>query len=109
MNQIYKKNEFIVVPFYRTRKKREFMIINVDKKDKHGFNKAHTHLRSFDMSKYLITLAINKHINNSLSPYLLRSLIRISTDDNYIGQLEELISVKRQKGKKKSYYNTGGK
>lgn len=105
MNQIYKRDNFVIVPFYKTRKKIEFMIINNSKKRKQGFEKAHTHLRSFEMAKYLINLSINNKINSSLSPYLLKSLIRISEDEKYISDLENLISVKRQKGKKMGYRN----
>jgi hypothetical protein len=104
MNQIFKKDEFIIVPFFRTSKKKEFMVINTSKEFKQG----HTHLKSFEMAKYLVQLAKAKKINNSLSPYLLTSLKRISVEENYIAKLEELIAVKRAKGKKRAYYNTKG-
>jgi predicted DNA-binding WGR domain protein len=101
MNQIYKKGEFIITPFWRTSKRKEFMVVNTEKEFKHG----HTHLKSFEMAQYLIRLARAKKINNGLSPYLLTSLKRISEDEEYIKKLDDLIREKRRKGKKQAYYN----
>jgi hypothetical protein len=100
MNQIFKKDEFIITPFYKGRKQ-EFMVVNTKKEFKNG----HTHLKSFKMAKYLINLARSKKINSGLRPYLLTSLARISNDQEYIMKLEEILAVKRTKGKKASYYN----
>ena len=100
MNQIFKKDEFIIIPFYKGRKQ-EFMVVNTKKEFKNG----HTHLKSFKMAKYLINLARCKKINSGLRPYLLTSLTRISMDHEYIEKLEELLTVKRSKGNKASYYN----
>lgn len=100
MNQIYKKDEFIIIPFFKGRKQ-EFMVVNTKKEFKNG----HTHLKSFKMAKYLISLARCQKINSGLRPYLLTSLTRISTDHEYIQKLEELLAVKRSKGHKAPYYN----
>ncbi|WP_254865270.1 hypothetical protein [Solibacillus isronensis] len=100
MNQIFKKDEFIIIPFYKGRKQ-EFMVVNTKKEFKNG----HTHLKSFKMAKYLINLARCQKINSGLRPYLLTSLTRISADREYIQKLEELLAVKRSKGSKASYYN----
>lgn len=100
MNQIFKKDEFIIIPFYKG-KKQEFMVVNTRKE----FENGHTHLKSFKMAKYLINLARCKKINSGLRPYLLTSLIRISRDPDYIEKLKELLAVKKSKGSKASYYN----
>nr|WP_106781894.1 hypothetical protein [Lysinibacillus timonensis] len=100
MNQIFKKDEFIITPFYKGRKQ-EFMVVNTKKEFKNG----HTHLKSFKMAKYLINLARYKKINSGLRPYLLTSLTRISNDLEYINKLEEVLAIKRSKGKKASYFN----
>ncbi|CAM5196605.1 putative protein OS=Ureibacillus acetophenoni OX=614649 GN=SAMN05877842_105111 PE=4 SV=1 [Ureibacillus acetophenoni] len=100
MNQIFKKEEFIITPFYKGRRQ-EFMVVNTKKEFKNG----HTHLKSFKMAKYLINLARCKKINSGLRPYLLTSLTRISNDQEYIQKLEEVLAVKRNKGKKASYFN----
>lgn len=100
MNQIFKKDEFIIIPFFKGRKQ-EFMVVNTKKEFKNG----HTHLKSFKMAKYLINLARYKKINAGLRPYLLTSLKRISKDQEYIEKLEEILEVKKNKGNKDSYYN----
>src|SRR5699024_8739076 len=99
VNQIYKRNSFIIVPFFKGKNKKEFMIINLEKKKLEGFKKSHTHIKSFKMGKYLINLAITKKINSGLSPYLLTSLKRISNDDKHISDIEDLIKTKRNKKK----------
>jgi hypothetical protein len=104
MNQIFKKDEFIIVPFFKG-KRQEFMIVNTKKE----FKKGHTHLKSFKMAKYLIGLAKTKQINCGLRPYFLTSLTRISEDREYIAQVNEVLAEKRRKGKKLSYRNVGGR
>jgi len=105
MNQIYKKDKFIIVPFFKKNSSTEYMIVNTEKQKRKGFKLSHTHIKSFKMGKYLIELAIHKRINNGLSPYLLRSIIRITDDQKFTEDLEELIAVKKQKGKKLGYRN----
>jgi hypothetical protein len=104
MNQIFKKDEFIVVPFYKG-KRQEFMVVNTKKDFKNG----HTHLKSFKMAKYLIYLVRDKKINGGLRPYFLTSLTRLSEDEEYIGKVNEVIIEKKRKGKKLGYRNVGGR
>jgi hypothetical protein len=104
MNQIFRKDEFIITPFYKG-KRQEFMVVNTKK----PFKKGHTHIKSFKMAKYLIFLVRAKKINSGLQPYLLTSLTRISNDEDYIEKVNEVITEKRRKGKKLSYRNVGGR
>jgi len=104
MNQIYKKDEFIITPFYKGNRQ-EFMVVNTKKIFKDG----HTHLKSFKMAKYLISLVHSKKINSGLSLYLLTSLTRLSQDEDYINNITNLIAEKKHKGKKLSYRNVGGR
>jgi hypothetical protein len=104
VNQIYRKDDFIIVPFFKG-KKREFMVINLRKKDRMGFKNAHSHLRSYDMCVYLINLARKKRVNGSLSRYLLASLIRISDDDQYCEKLSDILEVKANKSGSTHYRN----
>lgn len=83
MNQVYKKNEYIVVPVSNG-----FLIINIDK----VFKKGHTHVKSLDICKLLISLAINKKLPKNVN--FVDNLIRISVDKNYI---KELIEIKDDK------------
>lgn len=104
MNQIFKKEEFIIVPFYKG-KKQEFMVVNTNKEFKVG----HTHLKSFKMAKYLIYLVRDKKINGGLRPYFLTSLTRLSDDVEYIEKVNEVLYEKKRKGKKLGYRNVGGR
>lgn len=104
MTQIYKKDEFIIVQFKKG-KAREFMVVNTKKADKEGFKNAHTHLKSYDMSKYIISLVRKGKINNGLSIYLLTSLERVSEDVQYQRKVRELINTKKSKGQSQNYHN----
>jgi predicted nucleic acid binding AN1-type Zn finger protein len=52
------------------------------------FSEGHTHINNYHTAKWLIDLAIHRTIPNRKSNYFLDSLIRISTDANYIEQLK---------------------
>lgn len=59
---------------------------------RHAFEDAHTHIKNLNTAKYIAQLAAYKRLpkKGHLSEYLLISLIRISDDNNYIRQLNEL-------------------
>jgi hypothetical protein len=59
---------------------------------RHDFNDAHTHIKNLSTAKYIAHLAVYKKLpkKGHLSEYLIISLIRISDDNNYIRQLNEL-------------------
>ena len=71
-------------------------IIHNTKKE---FKTGHTHINNFNTAKYIATLAIHCKLpnNNHISPYLIKSLIRISTDKNYINELDKLMEIKKTK------------
>jgi len=77
MNQIYKKENFIIIPVCN-----EYLIINTNKIFKEG----HTHVKSVGIAKMLIDLAINRQLPKN--PYFVQNLIRIATDKEYIKQLQ---------------------
>lgn len=79
MNQIYKKNEYVVIPAGEG-----FIIININKVFKIG----HTHVKSLKICKLLISLAINKELPKNIN--FVDNLTRISVDKEYIKELEEL-------------------
>lgn len=80
LDKIYKKNEYLIVPVVDG-----FLIININKVFKTG----HTHVKSLDVCKLLISLAINKKLPKNEN--FVDNLIRISVDKNYI---EELTKIK---------------
>lgn len=69
------------------------------------FNQAHTHVRTLNTAKKVIYCTLHKIIPRTFPEYLLVSLIRVSDDDHYQAQIESLIEVRRQKGKKLKYVN----
>lgn len=82
-----------------------FIVVNTSKVFKEG----HTHLKSFNASKTAIDLVLNRKIPKSTNFYYLESLIRLSDDVKYIQKLNELINVRKHKGKKAQYVIKNGK
>lgn len=78
MNQIYKKDNFIVIPVQEN-----FIIINKNKVFKDG----HTHVKKIGIARLLIDLAISKELPQN--DYFAESLIRISEDSNYIKKINK--------------------
>ena len=68
-----------------------------------GFDK-HTHIKSKGFCKKLIDYVVDKKVPTRVSNYVLESCIRLSTDENYIRKITELLEVKRSKTKQ-FYYN----
>lgn len=78
MNQIYKKENFIIIPVCEN-----FLIINTEKMFKEG----HTHVRNIGIARLLIDLAVDTELPKN--PYFVDNLIRISIDKKYINRLEK--------------------
>jgi hypothetical protein len=78
MNQLYKKNEYIVIPV-----ENNYVVINIGKIFKEG----HTHVKSIGVARLLVDLAIEKRFPRN--PYFVDNLIRISVDKKYIEALKE--------------------
>ena len=91
---VYIKKHFII-----TKVQNGYIVYNTDKE----FEKGHTHLKSFKASKTAIDLVLNSKIPRSTNFYYLESLIRLSSDKKYIEKINELIEVRKQKGKKSPY------
>ncbi|MCR3760770.1 hypothetical protein [Clostridium felsineum] len=79
MNQIYKRNKYIIVPVNS-----DYLVINTNK----VFKKGHTHVKKINTAKMLIDFAIFKEIPKN--PYFIGNLIRISDDETYIEKLKGL-------------------
>ena len=65
-----------------------FIVHNTRKK----FSEGHTHIDNFNSAKYISYLALYKKIpqKRRLSLYLIESVIRLSTDKEYIESMYEL-------------------
>lgn len=69
------------------------------------FKDGHSHLKSQRMGMTIIDNVIKGKIPKTHNNYLLRSHMRIAEDQEYINKIEQLIAVRKQKGKKRSYIN----
>ncbi len=78
-----------------------YIVVNSNKE----FENGHTHLRSYKSAVACIDFVLKGKIPKRCDFYYLTSLIRVSDDLNYIEKIEELIKVRKTKGKKASYYN----
>ncbi len=64
-----------------------FIVHNVCK----GFEEGHTHVQKYDTCMIMIKLLISKKVPKSRSRYFLESLLRLSDDDKYRSELEQLL------------------
>ena len=82
MNIIYSKKNYNIYKISR----QSFIIHNTKKK----FEDGHTHIKNYKTAKYLIDLCIHRSIpDRHLSDYLLESIIRLSTNIDYIKQIKQ--------------------
>lgn len=70
------------------------------------FKEKHSHIRNLKTAKQVIYYVKNHIIPRKLSSYLMQSLIRVSGDEHYIKDLEQLIEVRERKGRKPKYHNS---
>lgn len=89
--QIYTKKNFAIIDMDEG-----YIVINKDKEFKQG----HTHITNFNTAKYLIDMVLYSRMPYHLPIYLLISLQRLSTDENYRDKIGELIKNKRDKENK---------
>lgn len=73
------------------------------------FSTGHSHLRGFKPCKDAIFFVRNRKIPKRTNFYYLRTLQRLSEDDKYVEQIEQLIGTRKQKGRKQGYRNRAEK
>ncbi len=78
-----------------------FLIINLTKVDKYGFEKAHSHIKNKLVAKTIKTNVLKCRFPKTRNEYLLTSHIRLSDDESYIQKIKQLLKTRRQKGKSK--------
>ena len=96
MDKILQKKEFYILKVGNS-----YIVVN----SKKGFENGHTHLRSYKSAVACIDFVLKGKIPKRCDFYYLTSLIRVSDDLEYIEKIEDLIKVRKEKGKKASYYN----
>jgi len=94
--QVYQEGDFKV---YRAG--HDFIVHNA----RYNFKEKHSHIRTLNIAKQIVYYAKKRIVPRGFSFYLLRSLIRVSDDERYIHELEDLIDVRKQKGPKQKYCN----
>jgi hypothetical protein len=80
MVRVYKIKNFDIY----SNKNGAFIVYNTNK----SFEKGHTHINNYHTAKYIANLAVHQSLpKKNISKYLIQSLIRISSDKNYIKKL----------------------
>lgn len=69
------------------------------------WKRCHTHLKSQNIAMIIRDNVISKKLPRTHNVYLLYSHIRVSEDITYQAEIELLIETRRQKGKKRAYYD----
>ena len=85
MVQIYKRKNYVI---YSNHEKDSAYIVYNTRKE---FSEGHTHINNYNTAKYIIGMSLNNLIpKKKLGDYVLQSIIRISTNKDYINKLEKL-------------------
>ena len=94
LNTIYKKKNYKIYDVGK-----EYIIHNSSL----DFSQHHTHINNYNTCKFIIDLCIHKSIpKKHLSDYLLVSIIRLTDDNNYKHQIENLLKQnKKKRGKQR--------
>lgn len=79
--KIYQRKEYIIL-----KASDGFIIYNTKKL----FDDGHSHIRSFHKAKSIIDLAVRKKMPNRPIKWEVESLVRISSDDRYIEEINKL-------------------
>lgn len=95
--QVYQEGKFKV---YRTGN--SYVVHNSE----YAFSEKHSHIKNFNAAKGVIQLVSKRVIPRDFPNYLLISLMRLSDDDRYIKEIDDLIEVRRNKGKRLKYCNS---
>lgn len=90
MVQIYKNGSYVI---YATHKRNDVYIVH----NKHkAFNEGHTHINNYNTAKFIIDMSKNKIIpKTKTGDYVLQSIIRISTDKDYIEKIKSKMKKRR--------------
>lgn len=101
LQPIYTNHEFSV---FRT--KRGYIIVN-SKKDFYNKKKqeyGHTHVKNKKTAIKIADFSYNKKMPHDLNPYLLSCLARITTDQKYKKEIENLLINKKNRRQKYANY-----
>ena len=67
----------------------------------------HTHIRSKKLAETIINNVCSEKIPLHSHSRTLESMKRLSCNEKYIEKIEEILEVRKQKGRKQNYFNPG--
>lgn len=67
----------------------------------------HTHVHSKNLAETIINNVCSEKIPLHSHSRTLESMKRLSCNEKYIKKIEEILNVRKQKGKKQTYHNPG--
>lgn len=67
----------------------------------------HTHCKSKHLAENIINNVCSEKIPLHSHSRTLESMKRLSNNEKYIQKIEEILDIRKQKGKKQIYHNTG--
>lgn len=86
--KVFERKEYIILGM-----KKGYIVYNQNK----SFKEGHTHIRSYNVAKTIIDNCINRKRPKTNNIYLLESHIRISSNEKYINDIENIINEKVKK------------
>lgn len=66
---------------------------------------AHSHIRNYNTAKFVIKLTVSKTIRGDIPTYLMGSIIRLTSDERFKEEYQNVMNNKLRK-KKDFYYNS---
>lgn len=67
----------------------------------------HTHIKSKKLAETIINNVCSEKIPLHSHSRTLESMKRLSDNENYIKKIEDILEVRKQKGRKQNYFNPG--
>ena len=67
----------------------------------------HTHIKSKHLAETIINNVCSEKIPLHSHSRTLESMKRLSDNEKYINKIEEILEVRKQKGRKQNYFNPG--
>lgn len=87
---LYKRKNFKI--YANMSKENEYIVVNTRKE----FSQGHTHLNNYKLAEHIIDLAIHHRVPNKTKTFIIDSLIRISSDRDYIRKLNYTKSLTKR-------------
>ena len=90
MVTLYKRKNFKI--YASVSKDNGYIIVNMKK----PFEQGHSHVNDYKLAKHIIDLAINHRVPNKEKTFIIDSLIRLTSDKDYIKKLKYTKSLTKR-------------